>query len=170
MKNIKLILLILFAFILVPVAHAEECDEETINQMREEISNSDYSLKLEYNEKEKSMYAKIEGLPEGYEAFLILGEDAESLSTDDSIQIQSGINYISFRSKACLSEVFYSSVKVPYYDANKKNVFADGSIVEDVTNRINIKRILLIVGLVIVIIGLGIVGYVMIKGRLKHEK
>ncbi len=170
MKNIKLILLILFAFILVPVAHAEECDEEAINQMREELAKSDYSLKLEYNEKEKSMYAKIVGLPEGYEAFLVLEEETEPLNVADSIQIQSGINNILFRSKVCPSAVFYSTIKVPYYDATKKDVFADGSLVEDVTSKINIKRILLIVGLVIVIIGLGIVGYVMIKGRLKHEK
>ena len=81
MKNIKLILLILFAFILIPVVHADECDEETMNQMREELANSDYSLKIEYKDgKKPGMYAKIENLPEGYAAFITSGEESFPLA------------------------------------------------------------------------------------------
>lgn len=172
MKNIKLILLIFFAFILVPVAHAEECDEEAINQMREEINKSDYSLKLEYNEKEKNMYAKIVDLPEEYEAFITSGEESNPLSSEKGVKVNSGIAQLSItRELDCGTlDILSTIIKIPYYDTSKKNVFADGSIVEETGNKINIKRILLIGGLSITVIGLLIIAYIMIKGRIKHEK
>lgn len=170
MKNIKLILLILFAFILIPVVNAEECDEEAINQMREEIAKSDYSLKLEYNEKEKSLYAKIVDLPEGYSAYYLEGEETQLISTDEGYKVGSGIQTIYFLNDTCGAVVYSSNIKIPYYDSSKKDVFADGSIIEESKTTVNIKRILLIIGLTIVIIGLGVIGFIMIKGRLKHEK
>ena len=171
MKNIKLILLILFAFILIPVVHADECDEETMNQMREELANSDYSLKIEYKDgKKPGMYAKIVNLPEGYEAFLLSSAGVDASSLEEYTYIGEGLKTISFLNKRCPVELYYSTVKIPYYNQKNKNVFADGSIVEESSNKINIKRILLIGGLSITVIGLLIVAYIMIKGRMKHEE
>ena len=131
MKNIKLILLILFTFILIPIVNAEECDYEEINQMREEIAKSDYSLKLEYNKKEKSMYAKIVDLPEGYSAYITDEEASHLINSDEGLPVDSGIKSLSFIDDKCGQIVFLTKIKIPHYDPTKKNVYADGSMIEE---------------------------------------
>ena len=116
------------------------------------------------------MYAKIVDLPEGYSAYVTDGADSSLISSSEGHIVDSGIQGIAFIDSKCEQTVFFAEVKIPHYDPTKKNVFADGSIIEESRNNSNIKRILLIIGLTLVIIGLGTIGYIMIKGRLKHDK
>ena len=167
MRVIKNILFILGTFLFIPIVYAENCD---INELQKELVESNYTVKLDYNEEQKGLTATIQNLPNGFTVYIHKDENVEQLSSSNPIAVSSGISYLAFFHESCSSPFYGTDIKIPYYDYAKQNVFADGSVVEKQKDSSYIKRILTIIFLSLVIVILGIVAYLMIKRRLKHEK
>lgn len=167
----KLLLLIITSFIFIANSYAQNCSNEVINDLRNNV-NIDYNI--EYAE-------KIEGMAgfKGYENVLkITAPDSEYYfdlvdSEDRSILINNGYYAVSnggiytlnvYHNNCGMDIIKTTTIKVPYYNKDNKNIWDDGSIVKtNIEDKKESKNTNIIILLVITSISIIVGGIIFLR-------
>ena len=172
--------IILLLILLCPILVSAECDQNTIDNLRSQISN--VSFNLEYNdvtldsgEKENYFNVSVIDLPQD---FIVRLNDGDVigyvLENGAQVTVNGGVYYVEFLNLQCHGDLIDSyTMMIPYYEKSNENVWFDGTYGENKTtipvNKTTMKNasIYLIAGGLVALLLIIVICAILIKRRRK---